>query len=1501
MQPNPNLQDFHPIVRGWFERTFGEPSPPQALGWPSIASGKHTLILAPTGSGKTLAAFLWAINHVIEQHLNEQPTPGVRILYISPLKALNNDVERNLQEPLKGIKEEAQRVGVKLPLLRVAVRTGDTPQSKRAATIKHPPDILITTPESLYLMLTSKQARKIFPTVQYVIVDEIHSLCGNKRGAHLSLSLERLAILAEQEFVRIGLSATQRPLDQIASFLGGFRKEGRNLTAREVNIVDAGRKKEMDLRVNCVVPDFSVMPQESIWPMVFTELLEHIRAHKTTLIFVNNRRLAERVAAKLNELITGEKDTFNLYAVPLAGTTLLHQSNTPERTLSGLVQAYHGSMSRHSREQMESDLKAGRLRALVATSSLELGIDIGSIDLVIQLQSPKGVSRGLQRVGRSGHLVTATSKGRIYPTFREDLVESAVVARAMAAHEVEFTSIPRNCLDVLAQQIVAMVSVEEWAVDDLFEIILQSYCFSVLPRRLYLGVLNMLAGRYNDEAFRELRARISWDKVNNTLRALPGSSQLAIISGGTITDRGYFGVYLEDGKTKVGEVDEEFILESRVGDTFILGTSVWRMQNIDSNKIVVAPAPGQPARMPFWRGEGIGRSRELGIAVGDFREEMHQRLDSPDLLPWLQKEFPIDARSAWNIQEYFRRQLEVAGAIPHNRLILIEGFRDEIGDPRIIIHSSFGRRVNGLLGLAFARRLQERISTEPQMLYNDNGILLRCSDVETLPLDFFGDINAQEAEEIVLNEILYSPLFGGQFRQNAARALLMPKISPGKRTPLWLQRLRSADLLQIARKFDDFPIVIETIREILNDVLDFEHFREIIKGIEVGSIHTQAVQTEVPSPFAAGLLFEFIGVYMYEWDQPRADKLSQYLSVNRELLSEIVDLDSISSMLKPEAIDLVEQQLQRTHDSYKARSPEELLEFLLRIGDLSAEEIAARTIDGSSTMIQELAANGRAIRMLVGEQERWVAGEEAELYARLNSVENAAFVVRRYLQNRGPVSSQQLATRFGFKKEAAELLLQKLSGTEPILRGTFRKEVGRDSRQTEWCYRPSLERIHRATISILRKEIKPCSLPGFTEFLLHWQHLKAGNRPSSMYGVTECLEQLSGLALPPELWEREVLYRRVRGYSSELMQQFTASGRIVWVGAGNGRLRPIFRGEGGIFLTLPDKDTSPATDYARRTLEYLERHGASFFSDIRAGTSLSLNAINNGIAELFWNGTITNDVWSEVVNVKRPTRKESDVPTEPIHILDPHHNPGRAKLMHTARRAIRQVPGWNGRWSLVHTAGVMGEPRTLEEQAAGQCNRLLHRYGIVAREICRREDLLPWPVLAAHFQMMELRGEIRRGYFVEGLSGMQFAMPQAVEELRGLLATQNKTTEMVLVNACDPANPYGPGVDLREATFRLSRLAGNYVFFVSGSPKVIFENLGTRLWTIGEPDPGVVETAIRQFTEMMKLPDSLRPFKSITIETCNGVRPAGSSLEPILKKVGFSRHKNQTMRYDGYV
>ena len=1505
------LELFHPAVRGWFERAYSAPSPPQELGWPSIAAGNNTLILAPTGSGKTLTAFLWAINHLVEQHLNESLAPGVRVLYISPLKALNNDIERNLEAPLLGIRAEANRLGLSLPLLRTAVRTGDTTQARRAAMIRQPPDILITTPESLYLMLTSAKARGMFSTVQYLIVDEIHALCGNKRGVHLSLSLERLQEIAVQECVRIGLSATQRPLGRIAAFLGGNAPPatpGSPALPRPVQIVNAGRKKDTDLRVVCAADDFSLLPQESIWPLIFQEILDEIRRHRTTLIFVNNRRLAERIAAKLNELITGAPaPSFNLYAVPHT-TSWMEKGDSAAATADAvnpptepLVQAYHGSMSRESREQMEEELKAGRLRALVATSSLELGIDIGSIDLVIQVQSPKGIARGLQRIGRSGHLVSATSKGRIFATHREDLVESTVVARAMVEHEVEETTIPENCLDVLAQQIVAMVSIEPREIDPLYDLVRRSYCYRALPRDLFIRVLEMLAGRYTHEAFRDLRARISWDKIHGVLRALPGTSHLAITGGGTIADRGYFGVYLEDGRTKVGEVDEEFIYESRAGDTFLLGTSVWRMVNIDATKVTVTPAPGQPARMPFWRGEGIGRSYALGARLGAFRRLMAERIDDTDTLPWLQREFPIDSRGAWNILEYYRRQQEATGVIPHDDLLVVEGFRDEVGDPRLVVHSSYGRRVNGLLGLWLSRLLHARTGVEPQMLYNDDGILLRCNDAEAVPLDLFDGLNPKTVEDAVLEEVLQSPVFGGQFRQNAGRALLMPRTTPGKRTPLWLQRLRAADLLQTVRQFEDFPIVIETVREVLNDVLDFPHFRELIGRIASGAMRVRTVQTEIPSPFAASLLFDFIAVYMYEWDQPRADRLSQYLAINRELLAEVVDLESVSSMIRPEAIHTVERRLQHVEETRRARTPEELMELLIRIGDLSGEELLERCAGDGRAMVDALEADQRIVRVRLGSTTRWVAGEDQQTYARLDADREAECVLRRFVEHHGPITTAELADRYAIPEDRIRTLTARWEGDRNMARGRFRPPGLPGTGEVQWCFRPNLERIHRQTISILRKEIQPCSLEEFTFFLQSRHHLVPGSPPAGEWDIAESLEQLEGLPLPAEIWERDILFRRIPGFTTDLLDRGSVAGKFVWAGAGPGRLAVFQRGNGALFFENKTADEHVSlTEGGTRVSHFLERHGASFLTDIRAGTNLSLAALNSAMAELFWNGQTTNDAASELFQLKRSGRPDPDAPVEPVRLLGPRSRPGVGPVLRSARKAIRQVPGWSGRWSLLRHPGVMGEELPVEERAGEHADLLLRRYGVVAREFVKREDLLPWPLLAAEFQQRELRGELRRGYFVKGLSGMQYATSATVEELRERCSLRSRETRLVLLNACDPANPLGPGIEAPGGFPRVTRLPGNYVVFHAGVPVLLAENYGSRLWSAHDAPAALVREAVGALLGLTRLPGHLRPVRSIHVESCNGTRPVLDPLGEVLSTFGFVRDANQTMRYEGY-
>ncbi|HTX17639.1 MAG TPA: DEAD/DEAH box helicase [Bacteroidota bacterium] len=1510
-----SLSAFHPIVRSWFARTFGEPSPPQKLGWPSISAGKNTLIVAPTGSGKTLAAFLWCINHLVEEEIEgSDEKHGVRVLYVSPLKALNNDIHRNLDVPLRGIHEEATSQGLGIPRLRSAVRTGDTTQAERASILRNPPHILITTPESLYLMLSSPRARKIFRGVRYLIVDEIHSISGNKRGVHLSLSLERLERAAGDSFVRIGLSATQRPLDTIARFLGGMEWKERTLVPREVTIVDAGYRKEMDLQVVCVTPDFSDLSTESIWTLVFPRLLEAIYRHRTTLIFVNNRRLAEQAAARLNELIQGHEHTFNSYAVPRVSAPVEFSRDESEV----LVQAYHGSMSRSARERMESDLKAGRLRVLVATSALELGIDIGSIDLVIQIQSPKGIARGLQRVGRSGHLVSSTSKGRIYVTHRHDLLESAVVARAMEEHDIEETHVPENCLDVLAQQIVSMVSVEDWDVDELFDLIRGSYCYRALSEKAYESVLGMIGGRYTNEAFRELRPRVSWNKVRNTLSALPGSSHVAISNAGTIPDRGYFGVYLEDLKTKVGEIDEEFVYESRAGDTFFLGSNVWKMLSIDANRIIVGPAPGQPGRMPFWRGEGIGRSFELGTKLGELIQELGS--DGGGEPDRIRSRFPVDAYSARNIIDYVRQQKTATGELPTHRRIVVEGFRDEIGDPRIVVHSCFGRGVNGLLGLVLSHRLQERLGTEIQMLYNDDGILFRCSDVERLPLDLFAGLSPGEAQEIVLEEVARSPLFASLFRQNAERALLLPKARVGKRTPLWLQRLRAGDLLQIATTYEDFPIVIETVRDSLNDVLDFEHFKEVMARIESGEIGIHAIQTEFPSPFASTVLFDFIAVYIYERDKAKGGAAGQARTLNRELLSQVVGIDSVKAVVRPEAVSRVEEQLQYTSDTRKARSAEELCEIFLRLGELTHAEALERSSSKDEKYLNALLQQGSVIPVSMGGRKYFIATEDLPVYLTIAGVsddiishvpeefrttplqraESLRFVIGRTLHGHTPLTASGIAGRFGLDSEECLQVLRSFSADENIVEGMFTIEEG----ETQWCYRPNLEWIHHASISILRKEIRPSTFNEYTRLLSSWQHRDPATQVSGEEGLQTILEKLEGYLLPGELWESEVLRSRMEIYDPMPLRSFSARGEIVCAGSGSGKTQWLFRGDGACFLGDRDELSAGLSAAGTELYKFLHESGASFLTDIREGTSLSLAALNKAIAELFWRGLITNDVVDEVLNVRRyKTLDESPLPDERMALTNPRRNPLRSFAMASVRKAIKASPGWNGRWSLLHTRRVLGDKASMEDRARRQAEQLLLRYGIVAREIAKREEnLVPWALLALEFQKMELRGEIRRGYFVEGLSGMQFALPAAVEMLRSLSGQKSAggTGRTSVINACDPANPFGPGVELRpfrgSEPPRTSRHPLNHFIFENGSPVVWLENVGSRITILGETPPQTLADSLREFISYIRA--SHKERGEIVVEFIDGERPSAGRHAEVLQEVGFYRDRAQTMRLD---
>ena len=1507
------LDRFTPPVRAWFEEAFGRPTPAQERGWPPIQAGEHTLILSPTGSGKTLAAFLWGIDRLFAELEAAGEPGGVRLLYISPLKALNNDIERNLREPLAGVRRVAERLGRPLPELRVAVRTGDTPGRMRASMVKRPPHILITTPESLYLILTSGRAREMLRTVRSVIVDEIHTVAGNKRGVHLALSLERLQHLAGAPIQRIGLSATQRPLEEVARFLGGQElQEGRWLP-RPVTIVDAGLAKPVDLRVVTAVEDFRALGG-SIWPSVEQQVAELIRAHRSTLVFANGRRLAERLAGRLGE------------------------------ELGVRVRAHHGSMSAASRLEMEADLKEGRLPALVGTSSLELGIDIGAVDLVVQVQSPKGVAQGLQRVGRSGHLVGQTSVGRIFPTHREDLMEAAAVAGAMLRGEVEPTRVPENCLDVLAQQVVAAVAMDDWPADALYELVRHSYPYRNLPLAAYHEVLAMLSGKYPREVFRELRPRLDWDRAAGRLSALPGSGYLATSNAGTIADRGAFGAYLSDGRTKVGELDEEFIFERREGDLFTLGSRTWRIRRILDDRVIVEDSPGALAMTPFWRGDTPWRSYELGLAVGRFRRQVAERLHDPGLLAWLRRDYALDENSARNVVAYVRDQLQAAGAISSDQTVVVELLRDPLGDARLIVHSPFGGRVNAAWALALVSALRERFHTTPECQTNDDAILLRFPEADQAPpIDVVASLGPDEARERILAELPASALFGAQFRQNAARALLMPRARRGRRTPFWLQRLRAKDLLAVTRQFDSFPIIVETYRDCLREVLDLEDLLQVLAGIQAGRIRVVAMERATPSPAAAGLLRQFIGVYMYEWDEPKAERQLHQLALNRELLEALLGGVSLAELLRPEALAELEASLQHTAPGRRARSPQELALLFGELGDLDTAEVLARCEEGGAAWLASLAGAGRMLEREIptagGPVRRWILAEEAGTYARAfdtpppspsqgeggpgasglaageaspltlpsprggegmgaqgegDAVRAREALLRRLLATRGPLSVEEIRRRYDFPATWLERTLAAWA------------EEGRVARVGEqWCDRANLEQARRRTLALLRREVQPVPLARYIDFLARWQHVHPAHRLPAASGLRRALQQLRALPAPALLWTRDLLPARVEGFRAAQLEGLCQAGEAVWVGAGGdspAHLRAcfLFRGEGSLYLP-PEATGARLGEAAGRVLAFLRAEGACFTADLQRGTGLRGDALALALVELVAAGLVTNDSLRALYELVRfrPATAPRPLSTLEAQLAErwggPHgRRPGR--LREARRRAARRVAAaqpWVGRWSLVHRPGTWGADASPEEQLDRQARLLLARYGIVARECLARERLpARWGDLYACFEALEMRGEVRRGYFVEGLSGAQFALPEAVERLRGGEAPAAGEEPFVVLNACDPAWFAGSLVAAHLQTaggepLAIARRPGTYVVLQRGEPVLVAEHWGQRL---GAP-AGVEGSRLAEALQACFSAIAARSGRRrIAVMTWDGRPVLGSAGQAALERIGAYPH-----------
>jgi ATP-dependent Lhr-like helicase len=1527
--PDDTLRPFHPIIREWFTETLGEPSAPQRAGWPAIARGEDTLILAPTGTGKTLAAFLWELNALITEGLEAPLANAVHLLYVSPLKALNNDVQRNLEAPLAELKRRFEAAGERFPEIRVAVRTGDTPASARAKMLRKTPHILITTPESLHILLTSVRGRTMFSALRAVIVDEIHAVAGTKRGSHLALTLERLARVAPDAPQRIGLSATQRPLDEVARFLGGceppvvlsnakdphvqvLRSAQDDTTFRPVQIVDCGLVKRMETSVVSPVDDLANVGG-TIWTSVAPLVLDHIRGARSTLVFVNNRAQAERMAARVNGLAEEE-----------------------------IAQPYHGSLSRERRFMLEERLKAGELRAIVATSSLELGIDVGAIDLVIQLQSPKRVTAALQRVGRAGHTLNATSRGLFIPTFRDDALEQLAILDAMRTGDVEPTRVVQNALDVLAQIIVAIVASEtepEWTSAALFDFVRRAYPYHSLTRAAFDEVLGMLSGKYPSDVAAELDARISWDRVSDTLTPTRGARMVATISGGTIPDRGLYTVNLPD-KTRLGELDEEFVHESRVGDAFQLGSSTWRIRSIEHDRVVVVPAPGAPARMPFWHGEFMARSNHLTARVGALRRELDEARTLTDLGE-IQQRHHADEPTIRSLVEYVQAQRAITRIVPDDTHLVLEHFRDEVGSVRMVLHAPFGGRVNAPWGMALGRRMRERLGVEVQVQTTDDGLMLRLPDLGTAPpTDAIRALSVEEAEQLVLEEVGQSSLFGARFRMNAARALLLPRGNPRRRMPLWLQRLKSLDLLQAVREFPSFPILVETYRDVLQDAFDMEGLRDVLTRIASGAISIRVVETEIPSPFAASLQFGFVIDHMYGKDVPRAEERAALLSLDRALLDELMGGEGADD----QTIAMLDELLARrrgTAPGRPARDADELALLVDRAGDLTRAELAARVSppdqwrrgDPLATLLesgrlvpaQMPASQGKEDRfILVDGYARYASAFGAERLGVPMAVIPAALrdaalteraarreILARFVALAGPVSVDDVRARYDFDERWVRRRLEEWERNGVLVRGVF----GGDRAVDRWASRRLLEQARRRELAQARKQIEAVPIDGFARFLQRWQHLTPDSQLNGHDVAASALAQLYGLARPAEGWERDYLPARVEDYDSAALTRLASSGALVWAaeprqeqnsgGATSvGRIRFFERGTGRLWLS-PPADDATLTEQARALRDALRAQGASFTGDLSSAAGLTSRQTRDALRELVAAGIVTNDTVDALRDVLRwkpiHSAKERNA-SDPTRWLPADFTPSPNRPVVQRRVNLRRLPKWKrpereeaglttwgGRWSLVHMPSTLGPEEDEQELAERIARQWLTRYGIVSRDWWRREKPpVGWREIYHELKRLEFRGEVRRGYFVAGLAGAQFALPEAVEMLR--TPTESGEQDPVIVFAAsDPSNvytlPLTPGTEVDPLA--RPRGAGALLATRGGKIVLVAEGRGTRLRVREGATPADVRDATRALAERLLARQRMSRRRDLVVETIDGERAAASRWADALREAGF--------------
>ena len=1595
---DPALERFSPATREWFDGAFPQPTAAQAGAWEAISSGRHALVVAPTGSGKTLSAFLWSLDRLLTAPPAD-PTRRTRVLYISPLKALGVDVERNLRAPLVGITQTARRLRMAPPDIRVGVRSGDTTSADRRLLVREPPDILITTPESLYLMLTSA-ARSTLAGVETVIVDEIHAVAATKRGAHLAVSLERLDALLPKPAQRIGLSATVRPLEEVARFLGGRER---------VEIVAPPIEKTFELRVVVPVEDMTELGARatdaaldedekalasggSIWPHVDRAIVEEVLRHRSTIVFANSRRLAERITASMNELyeeLQGPGDVgFDtppaaatqptgtaedaprssssppehpprwLSSPPEAGVSkpadhegvgfdtppapptrptgtapaaMMGASGSTSGAAPVLARAHHGSVSKEQRAQIEDDLKSGRLRCVVATSSLELGIDMGAVDLVIQVESPPSVASGLQRVGRAGHQVGEISKGVLFPKHRADLLHTAIATERMREGLIEAIAVPQNPLDILAQQTVAAVALDTLDVEEWFDTVRRAAPFATLPRSAYEATLDLLAGRYPSDEFAELRPRIVWDRVAGTLTGRPGAQRLAVTSGGTIPDRGMFGVFIvgtEEGARRVGELDEEMVYESRVGDVFALGATSWRIEEITSDRVLVSPAFGQPGRVPFWKGDGLGRPAELGRAIGAFQAELASGAVSAERL----EADGLDERAARNLLAFVAEQKAATGVVPSDTTLLVERFRDELGDWRLVLHSPYGTPVHAPWALAVAARIRERLGVDGSAMAGDDGIVVRLPETDADPpgAELFA-FERGELETLVTEEVGGSALFASRFRESAARALLLPRRNPGRRSPLWQQRQRSAQLLEVARKYPSFPIILETVREVLQEVYDLPSLGELATSIENRRVRLVEVETDAPSPFARTLLFGYVAAFLYEGDSPLAERRAAALSLDPTLLAELLGRAELRELLDPEVIAQLERELQRLDPERRARDAEGVVDLLRVLGPLTVEEVALRWLsspppEGVSTpapsdadvdtppaaatrsavgdILHNLARANRVLRVRVAGVERWAVVEDA---ARLRDAlgvplpigvptaflepvaDPVGDLVSRYLRTHTPFAAADAASRLGLGVAVVTDALRRLAADRRAVEGEFRP----GATGTEWVDPEVLRRLRARSLAALRREVEPVPQAALGRFLPDWQHVAGRGGLRGVDGLVTAIDQLAGLPLPATSWESLVLPSRVRDYSPAMLDELMASGEVLWAGRGE-----LPGGDGWVSLhladaaplTLPEPLALDPDPLRERLLAALAGGGGYFFRQLAAAVAdpdaepLTDTELARALWELVWAGRVTGDTFAGLrARLGATTTRPRAAPRGRAH---------RARARVAASLAASAPPTVAGRWSLLPHPDAVPTAR-----ATALAEQLLERYGVVTRGVVQAEGVeggfaLVYKVLSS----LEETGRVRRGYFVEQLGAAQFATPATVDRLRAFHTDRVEDAPPVAVTlgATDPANPYGAALawpasraadDAGAArSHRPGRKAGALVVLVDGELGLFVEKGGKTVLDFLAPDADAAREAAAA-----SLASTVRAAGGrLRVERIDGAFAVGTPLGDALVRAGFA-------------